>query len=126
MNAPLFPVITGTIARRSLEIARTDRNSVQERIHAAMSAKMRVVCAWCKRSLGTVQCTPAHAGKVSHGICEPCAKTHFTNLVGDAHPACQKATDVCPFVANKMGENFASINPGREGSAEQVRASEVA
>lgn len=80
MNAPLFPVITGTIARRSLEIARTDRNSVQERIHAAMSAKMRVVCAWCKSEMGSVACVPEQAGEVSHGLCMACAQSYFPEL----------------------------------------------
>ena len=38
--------------------------------------EMRVVCAWCKKDLGSKSCEAAMAGHISHGICPDCkAKT---------------------------------------------------
>lgn len=37
------------------------------------SATIQVVCAWCGKSLGTVD-DPGGEGGVSHGICADCAK----------------------------------------------------
>ena len=39
---------------------------------------MRVVCAWCKRDIRTIQCQGTRPPvTVSHGICEDCARREY-------------------------------------------------
>lgn len=48
---------------------------------------MRRVCAWCHADLGAVVCEPAQAGKISHGICEPCKVRELAALNVSPSPA---------------------------------------
>jgi len=50
--------------------------SEYERTHT-----MPVVCAWCKKSMGSKPCLPDMAGKPSHGCCDDCVKQFFPDAV---------------------------------------------
>jgi len=35
-------------------------------------SEIRIICAWCGKLSGSKACAPPDAGKITHGICEPC------------------------------------------------------
>lgn len=49
------------------------------------------VCAWCRKSMGTIECRPANAGQVTHGICDDCVAREFAALPGPARPNLNEA-----------------------------------
>lgn len=75
---------------------------------------MGVVCAWCKKDMGTKVCVPEMAGKVSHGICPECTKKTLGALAISPGPQDGVASQPAPLagVNGTAGRNAAVEHAG--------------
>jgi hypothetical protein len=73
-------------------------------------------CAWCRRSMGEVECIPSQAGKVSHGICDACVALEFAHLPGPVRPtlnevAAAQAASTLPGTQQPL-QGKGTVTPG--------------